>query len=425
MGIINEEERKMKTTATTFRNVLCFLTLMALSVVLAACGSGGGTSSNPSGTASVNVSLAAAPAFPTGTVFTASPAAVEGTAKPVSPVFDNVFVNIVKVALLPADGGEGPDPNGETMGPDDERDRGNGFVTAIVDPPGTIDLLHLPSGRKIARFLDKFVNVPAGTYGKIRIYYSDLWGVRGTEVIPFHPTAHSHFDVHFVNGNLVIPVAPDPERGIHLYDVTIHFVGLKIVENKNKVLMRPQVFAVADDVLYSVSGRAGNVESGEFDVFQDDAGVSPVHVTYDGTTKWSFRDPAEGREVNDVGTANGTAALRDSAKVKAIGMFSGDDLAANEIIVSFDDFLQQTVVSGNATSGWTALDTLELNLPSDNVVFPQPSRTSAVYDNAISSAHEFLFDTDVVKGITVKARGYFVTVGTRGIDAFWISVGGP
>jgi len=211
----------MKTTASTFRSALCFLTLLPLSVVLAACGSGGGTSSNPSGTASVNVSLAAAPGFPEGTVFTASPAAVEVTAKPVSPVFDNVFVNIVKVALLPADGGEGPDPNGETMGPDDGRDRGNGFVTAIVDPPGKIDLLDLPSGRKIARFLDKFVNVPAGTYGKIRIYYSDLWGVRGTEVIPFHPTANSHFDVHFVNGNLVIPVAPDPERGIRLYDVTI------------------------------------------------------------------------------------------------------------------------------------------------------------------------------------------------------------
>jgi hypothetical protein len=410
---------KMKTTAATLRNVLCFLTLLALSVVLAACGSGGGTSSNPSGSASVNVSLAAAPGFPAGTVFTASPAAVEETAKPVSPGFDNVFVNIVKVALLPADGGEGPDHNGEMMGPDDERDRGNAFITAIVDPPGKIDLLNLPSGRKIARFLDKFVNVPAGTYGKIRIYYSDLWGVRrDSERIDFHPTANSHFDVHFVDGNLVIPVAPDPEKGIRLYDVTIHFVGLKIVENKNKVLMRPQVFAVADDVLYSVSGRAENVESGEFDVFQDDAGVSPVHVTYDGTTKWSFRDPDEGREVKDVGTENGTAALREFTKVKAIGMFSGDDLAAKEIILSFEDVLQGEVASGDATSGWTALDTLELNLPPDNVVFPHPSRTDAVYDNAVS--HELLSDTDVVQGATITARGYLTDVG---IDAFWISIG--
>jgi hypothetical protein len=418
----------MKTTASTFRNVSCFLTLLALSVFLAACGSGGGTSSNPSGIASVNVSLAAAPGFPAGTVFTASPAAVEETAKPVSPVFDNVFVNIVKVALLPADGGEGPDPNGETMGPDDERDRGNGFVTAIVDPPGKIDLLHLPSSRKIARFLDNFVNVPAGTYGKIRIYYSDLWGVRGTQVIPFHPTANSHFDVHFVNGNLVIPVAPDGDRGIHLYNVTISFVGLKIVENKNKVLMRPQVFAEVEDVLYSVSGRAKNVATGEFDIVQEDPEVLPVHVIY-GDTVWSFWDPVEGRSVDNVGTENGTAALREFTKVKAIGTFSGEDLLAQEIIISFDNvFREKVVASGNAISGWTTPDnTLVLmNLSPDNVVFPRPSRTSAVYDNAVS--HELLSDTSVVQGTTITARGYFVTGEPGvpgGIDAFWISVGGP
>ena len=415
----------MKTTASTFRSALCFLTLLALSVVLAACGSGGGTSSNSSGAASVNVSLAAAPGFPEGTVFTASPAAVEVTAKPVSPVFDNVFVNIVKVALLPADGGAGPDPNGETMGPDDERDRGNGFVTAIVDPPGKIDLLHLPSSRKIARFLDNFVNVPAGTYGKIRIYYSDLWGVRGTEEIPFHPTANSHFDVHFVNGNLVIPVAPDGDRGIHLYNVTISFVGLKIVENKNKVLMRPQVFAEVEDVLYSVSGRAKNVATGEFDIVQEDPEVLPVHVIY-GDTVWSFWDPVEGRSVDNVGTENGTAALREFTKVKAIGTFSGEDLLAQEIIISFDNvFREKVVASGNAISGWTTPDnTLVLmNLSPDNVVFPRPSRTSAVYDNAVSSGHERLSDSDVVKGVTITARGYRVTGVPGGIEAFWISVG--
>jgi len=69
------------------------------------------------------------------------------------------------------------------------------------------------------------------------------------------------------------------------------------------------------------------------------------------------------------------------------------------------------------------LDTLELNLPPDNVVFPQPSRAFAVYDNAVSSGHERLSDTDVVKGVTVKARGYLEE--GVGINAFWISVGGP
>ena len=422
----------MKTIAATFRNVLCFLSLLALSVVLAACGGGGGgTTSNPSGIASVNVSVASAPAFPGGAALTASPAAVDEMANPVSPPFDNVFVEIWKVALLPAKEGEGPDPDGEMTGPDDDSYRGNAFVTAFVDRHRTVDLLHLPSGRKFARFLDRFENVPAGTYGKIRVYYSALYGERikdgQYEKVDFHPTANSHFDVHFVGGDLVIPVAPDGERGIHLYNVTISFVGLKIVENKNKVLMRPQVFAEVDDVLYSVSGRADNVVPGEFDIVQEDPEVLPVHVRYvvsgDDNTAWSFWDPVEGRGVNDVGTNNGTAALRDSTMVKAIGMFSGEDLLAQEIVISFDNVLQGEVVSGDATSGWTTLDnTLVLDLPPDNVVFPQPSRIDAVYDNAdVSSGYESLFDTDVVMGATITARGYFVE--GVGIDAFWISIG--
>ena len=419
----------MKTTDATFRNVLCFLILLAFSVALAACGGGGGgTTSNPSGIASVNVSLAAAPAFPAGTSFTASPAAVEVAANPVSPGFDNVWVKIEKVALLPAKEGEGPDPNGEVIATDD----GPGHDGAVVSGPveQMINLLDLPSGQKIAKFLNK-LDVPAGTYGKIRVYYSELWGQKegDPERIDFHPTANSHFDVHFVSSNLVIPVAPDPDGGVRLYDVTIKFVGLKIVENKNKVLMRPQVFAEVDDVLYSVSGRADNVVPGEFDIVQEDPEVLPVHVRYvvsgDDNTAWSFWDPVEGRGVNDVGTENGTAALRDSTMVKAIGMFSGDDLLAQEIVISFDNVLQGEVVSGDATSGWTTPDnTLVLDLPPDNVVFPQPSRADAVYDNAdVSSGYESLFDTDVVMGATITARGYFVTGVPGGIDAFWISIG--
>lgn len=385
-------------------------------------GSGGGGSSSGTGS-TVNVSLASAPAFPAGTLFPASTAAVEETAKPVSPGFDNVFVKIVKVALLPAKEGEAPDPDGEAMTPDDDPDRNGAHVSVDVDPPRVIDLLHLPSGRKFARFLDRFVDVPAGTYGKIRVYYSNLWGVRGTDEIPFHPTANSHFDVHFVDGDLVIPVAPDPDRGVHIVDVTIHFVGLKIVENRNKVLMRPQVFALLDDVLFGVSGRAANLGSAGFDIVQDDPGLAPVRVTYTEETFWSFEDAGEGRRVNDVGTANGTAALRVFTKVEAIGMFSGEDLVAREIILSFEDVLQGTVVSGSAAGGWTVLDTLELNLPPDNAVFPKPSRTTAVFDDAASPGHELLVDADVVQGSAVKARGYFLP-GT-GIEAFWISVSGP
>jgi hypothetical protein len=423
--IISKEEGKMKTTAATIRNVFCFLSLLALSAVLAACGGGGtDTSSNPSGIASVNVSLAAAPAFPAGTSFTATPTAVETAANPVSPGFDNVWVKIEKVALLPANEGEGPDPNGEVPSSNNGPDHNGGFVTGVVGGK-VINLKDLPSGQAVARFLDQIVNVPAGTYGKIRVYYSELWGQKegDPQNIDFHPTANSHFDVHFVNGDLVIPVTPDPDRGIHLFEVSIKFVGLKIVENKNKVLMRPQVFAeLVNDVLYSVSGRAANVDSGEFDIVQEDPEVLPVHVLYGGNTEWSFWDPDEERGV-DVGTANGTAALDNNTMVEAIGTFSGEGLDAQKITIIFEDFLQNVVVSGDSTNGWTPDNTVILNLPPpDNVVVPRPSRIDAVYDNAdINSGYEPLYDTDVVMGATIKARGYFVT--GVGIDAFWISIG--
>ena len=101
------------------------------------------------------------------------------------------------------------------------------FVAADIDPPVQVDLLHLPDGRKIARFLNRLENIPAGSYGKIRIYYSELWGVRGGDPHhDFHPTANSHFDVHFVGGNLMIPVETDVGGGVRLYEVTIQFVGL-------------------------------------------------------------------------------------------------------------------------------------------------------------------------------------------------------
>ena len=398
--------------------------LLALSVVLAACGGGGtDTSSNPSGIASVNVSLAAAPAFPVGTSFTATPTAAETAANPVSPGFDNVWVKIEKVALLPANEGEGPDPNGEIPSSNGGPDHNGALVIGEVCGK-VINLKDLPSGQAVASFLDRIVNVPAGTYGKIRVYYSELWGQKEDDPKPidFHPTANSHFDVHFVNGDLVIPVSPDPDRGIHLFEVKIEFVGLKIVENKNKVLMRPQVFAeVVSDILYSVSGKAANVESGEFDIVQDDSEVLPVHVLYDGKTEWSFWDPDEERGV-DVGTENGIAALDNNTKVEAIGTFSGEGLDAQKISIIFEDFLEGVVESGDpATNGWTSTDTLELSLSppgKDNVVYPQPSRAEAVYDN--STTFGPLAYDNVLQGSTVKARGYLVD---GGIDAFWISIG--
>ena len=414
----------MKTTAAAIRKVSCFLGLLALSVVLAACGGGGtDTSSNPSGIASVNVSLAAAPAFPAGTSFTATPAAAETAANPVAPGFDNVWVKIEKVALLPAKEGEGPDPNGEVIAAGD----GPGHDGAVFSGPvdRTINLLDLPPGKKIARFLNEFDGVPADTYGKIRVYYSELWGqkVGDPERIDFHPTANSHFDVHFVNGDLVIPVAPDEDGGIRLYDVTINFVGLKIVENKNKVLMRPQVFATVEDVQYVVSGIADNVDKtlSTFDIAT--FGGRSFHAMYDDVdTMWAFKDNETRQQVSIDNNLLGIAALRNGSLVDVYGTFTGvDTIFADKVRIIFTDALPGSVAPGDEPppSGWLNNDTFELSFPGDNVVIPMPSRTEARYDNNANLAQTFM-DNVITQGATVRARGYFVL--GMGIDAFWISV---
>lgn len=417
----------MKTPAAIVRSVLSFLSLLALSVVLAACGGGGGTSSNPSGSASVGVSLASAPAFPAGTAITASPAAVAEMANPVSPPFDNVFVEIRKVALLPAKEGEGPDPGGEIIATDDGPGHDGAFVSAIVEPPVVIDLNHLPPGRKLAKFLNKLFDVPAGTYGKIRVYYSALWGEREKdgqyERVDFHPTANSHFDVHFVGGDLVIPMATDAGGGIRLYDVTIHFVGLKIVENKNKVLMRPQVFATVETVQYVVSGIADNVDKTleTFDI--STSGGRSFHAMFDHDhTKWAFKDNGTEQQVAIDNNLLGIAALRDGSLLDVYGMFPGiDTLFADNVVIIFTDWIDNVVAPGDAPpSGWQSGDTFELSFPGDNVVIPTPSRTEARYDNNADLIQTFT-DNVITQGTSVRARGYFLT--GVGIEAFWISVG--
>jgi hypothetical protein len=416
----------MKPAAATFRNVFCFLGLLALSVVLAACGGGGGgTSSNPSGSASVSVSLAAAPGFPAGTTFATSMA--KPSEPPTSSNFDNVWVTVNKIALIPVDSipiseRNKPDQNGELEVEGSPGD-GNGFVTVTLSPSLTIDLQNAPDPLEAAQLLTMFKNVPVGEYSKIRVYYDNVTGDPGN--VLFHPTAHYHFDVHFVGGNLVIPMGTS-EQGIQFYSILINVVGLKIHQAgaSGKFLMRPQVFATVGTVQYVVSGIADNVVSGKFDIVQEDPEVLPVHVIYGDTTVWSFWDSVEGRGVDNVSTRNGTAALRESTKVKAIGTFSGENLLAREIIISFEDVLRGIVASGDATSGWTPDNTVVLDLSPDNVVVPRPTRAYAVYDNAdVSSGHETLSDADVAKGATVTARGYFAA--GVGIDAFWISVAGP
>ena len=125
--------------------------------------------------------------------------------------------------------------------------------------------------------------MPAGEYSKIRVYYDNVVGQTGSDTDTlFHPTAHYHFDVHFVGGNLVIPVTSDPQGGIRFYSVVINVVGLKYHQagKSGNVLLRPQVFATVDNssLKYIVSGVAQNVNPADntFDIHTPGGTIVPA-----------------------------------------------------------------------------------------------------------------------------------------------------
>lgn len=174
----------MRTPERTFRKVTYLLLTLTISAALTACGGGGGSATSPgtSGPATVSVSIASAPSYPAGTMFaTSSPA----TAAPPgnSPTFDNVFVTVTKLALIPSTGPELPDANGEEEKSDSSEKDGNGFVTATLTSPVEIDLKNL-SGDNVATLLNKFSGVPAGEYSKIRVYYSSVVGHNAAPPLP-------------------------------------------------------------------------------------------------------------------------------------------------------------------------------------------------------------------------------------------------
>lgn len=415
----------MKTAVETFGKVVCWSALLALSVVLAACG-GGGASSSPSGSASMSVSLAAAPGFPTGTTSASSMAAPAVPSNPGSMVFDNVLVTVTKVALIPTSGPEFPDSNGQLEEQDAPAEQGMsgmpGFVTATLPVPVTVDLRNAPPPFDAVELLNAFDNVPAGEYSKIRVYYDNVVGRSADpslDNVVFHPTAHYHFDVHFVGGNLVVPVETSPQ-GIRFYSVVINVVGLKITQagNSGKFLMRPQVFATVESpagLTFIVHGEVQDVDpsAGTFNIITADDRTVPA--VYSGGTKWQYVDlsfPPSAWE--SAGTALGAVGLENTAIVDVIGPFSsGSVLQADEVDVTFP-----ATRSGEVFLGWNLDNTFTLRLASDNTVYPMPSRETAYYDNAVSSAR--LTDAAIVDNAAVTARGYAVPDGIR---AYWISIG--
>jgi hypothetical protein len=395
--------------------ILLLPVLVASLALLNGCGGnagqGGGMSSN-----AVNVSLAAS------SVAAAAPATAggaPGAARPAPPGnIDHAWITVHRIALLPADPldpASGPDPAGEAVA-----EKPGGPVAGMVGsdvPPTEVDLLNLPAG-EAARFLNALGDVPAGRYHKIRLYYTDpkVHFIGDADNTAMHATAHFHLDIHFVGGDLVIPVGTDPAGGVQAHDVSVVFVlgkdGLKINVNPGKILMRPQVFARVSAVEYVVTGLADNVDKvlGSFDIAT--AGGASFHVDYDSGTAWLFRD-----DVRWVwaGADRGIPALRDGALLDVIGRFDAlRVLQARDVLITLPDSL-----NGKVFIGWKADNTFELRIAGDNTVFPVPGRTSAYYDNAVTYA--LLSDSAIADNVAVTARGYARP--GEGIDAFWISVG--
>ncbi|MBP2677434.1 MAG: hypothetical protein H6Q82_499 [Deltaproteobacteria bacterium] len=413
-----EEESAMRTADRTFRKVTHLLLALMISAALAACGGGGGTTSpGTSGPATVSVSIASAPSFPAGTTFAPSTATLSPTtaAPPEdSPNFDNVWVTVTKLALIPSAGTEFPDVDGELEMENSSAGEGK-LVTGTLAPPIRINLLDL-SKDNVATLLNQFHGVPAGEYSKIRVYYENVVGQEvGQPDKEFHPTAHYHFDVHFVGGNLLIPVTSDPGGGIRFYQVEINLVGLKYHQagKSDNILLRPQVFAeLVGDPKYIVTGEAA-------EVFHPDRTFvvrtmnDNVDATYDSGTDWFYVD---GRYVGPFGIS-AAAALRNTALVDVIGTFQSGVLVAEFVYITFPD-----ATEGIADNVWIPPDNVAFVVreeAGDNVVvFPVPTRADAYYDNAVTNGQ--LTDADIENDVAVKARGYLVGAA---IEAYWITVG--
>ena len=357
--------------------------------------------------------------------------------KPSRSSFTHVLVYMTGVAFIPVDTAPPSDlrpplDNGEVMFDGPETDFSPKFVVYNFPEPVIFDLLNPPTAREIAKFLNK-IEVPAGTYHKIRVYYEQVV----VDGVVAQRTANGHLDIHFKaenawdandvhvdnRGYLVIPVAPDPADGVRLYCVAIRILGLKVNETgSGKIIVRPQVFAeLARPVKYSIIGTAENVDhaSRSFDI-RTLANLFPTF--YHALTQWAFDDNVFDPVALEVAVDNmiGIDALRTGAFVEAIGVFNTTatpmTFRADEVFITFPDVRQ-----GTADNVWIIDNTAFIVRSSaDNVtVFPSPDRSGAYYDNS-TSTFPLTFDA-ITNGIQVKARGYFNSY--PDLDAYWISIG--
>jgi len=452
-----EEEGNMKAPDGTLRTMACLLFVLLIVTALAACGGGSSTSSSGTpgvaGPVSVNVTLGGADVappvseIPTNLLAPLSLSPADAAAPGMMPsraTFRHVYVYMTGVAFIPVETMPPSDlrpplKDGEVMFDGPEDDFNPKFVVYTFPKPVVFDLLNPPTGREIAKFLNK-IEVPAGVYHKIRVYYQQVKVVvdgEGVEGVVAHRTANGHLDIHFKaasswdaddvhvddHGYLVIPVAPNPADGVRLYCVAIEVTGLKVHETGNgKIIVRPQVFAkLTRPVRYSITGTAENVdhETRSFDINTSGGTIFPA--SYGATTDWAYIDNTVDPvwRSSAVGEALGASGLDNGAHVDAIGTFSSNNvLLATDVDITFPDLL-----TGKVYIGWNnSTNTFDLRPPvplGDNTVFPMPTRTTAYYDNAVDLSR--LYDTSISDNAAIIARGYKKVGG--GIDAFWISIG--
>ena len=318
----------MKTPAGTLRTMAYSLFALLISAALAACGGGGGggtssTSPGVSGPVLMNVALGGADVAPSVSEIPGSllsPASL-GPADAAAPAmnpsgdsFTQVVVYMTGVAFIPVETAppgdlRPPMADGEVLFEGPEDDFNSKFVVYTFDPPVKFDLKNPPTARDIAKFLNK-IEVPAGIYHKIRVYYQKVL-VNGDEA---HRTANGHLDIHFKatdawdandvhvdnRGYLVIPVTPNPADGVRLYCVAIRITGLKVhVTGSGKIIIRPQVFAeLTRPVRYSITGTAQNVFPASAPLTFEIKTPANTFPTFDHPrTGWAFD--------NDVFSANG------------------------------------------------------------------------------------------------------------------------
>jgi len=405
------------------------------------------------GPATVDISMVAAGApfsatAPLSAASSALPAADPGYRWPweirdTSPGIANVYVEVVKVTLMPAeDPFEGEDmegdiddgnPSGPNMPPDKPR-----FVSIVPNSPVVIDLLQLENGDPLARILGRIDRVPVGTFDKIRVHYRNVRVVlQDGSALRFHPSAHSKFDIRFRAGReLVIPAAANtaqPGDWIKYFRVKLEVVGVKIRIlawgrwwRGCRVILRPQIFAEAvSPTLDSVTGVAEQVivgsnvppVYGSFDVPSGGTAGS-VTVGFDNDTTWTWREnsSSQPRRIVGVSNAKGVGSLRDGAIVEAVGgLDSGNIFQAKEILLTFPK-----EIAGEVSDGWNPDHFFQLKPPVEDSVYPQPKWNTVFYDNAIAPFGG-LTNTAIADGAVVTARGY--PGGFGGVEAYWISVG--